>query len=209
MTSYLYNSINGSEPPAIDLKNYAGIYLKANDLKFAELRDKYFKASVYWGAWWKFDPSRNQAEEAYSFSNLINGNAGTLPPAIQVILPDQPDWNNVMVQLHSFFTEFIRWYKKVPLFETNLTTWNAMYKFTIPTIVLGAPLWLWGTPPAGFIHPVSLISHDDTTIQFEGTKAELLTWAQTYQIPINSVDPPLTNDELLHALDVVKRWWKQ
>jgi len=192
---YIYRSMNGSEPPVIDIPKYAGIYLQGNNLKFSELRDKY--KEMYWGAYWVFNPISNQATEAYNFSNLINGNAGTLPPSIQVLLSGQLNWNNIITQLSSFFTEFKRWYKKPLIFETNLSTWNALYKFPIPSIIDDAPLLLWGTPSTGFTHPIALLSHDDNTIDFDGTKEELLVWTQTYILPTPSNPTILTDSEKL------------
>ena len=204
MKIFLYNSTNGSEPPAADLKDYAGIYLQANDLNFAKLRDKYFNLGVYWGAWWKFDKT-NPAGSAYSLSGLLKGNSGDLPPAIQVFTANESNYSNYIGQLQIFFIEFIRWFGKVPVFETNTTTWDALSKFTIPSLIGDAPLWLWGTRNM----PQALTSHDDTTIEFQGTKAELFTWSQTYQQPVAPpIQPPVNDAKLLEALETLKQYFR-
>jgi hypothetical protein len=194
---YLYNSTNGSEPPAQNLKDYAGIYLQLDPTfsQFAALREKY--KAIYWGAWYKWTEN-TLSSEVDRLYNLLGGNPGTLPPAIQFI-GTSANWAVTILHLGEFIQGFAKKFGKNPVFQTNLTTWSAMYKFGIPTTIKNCPLWIYGTTDI----PHALISHDDITIEFAGTKAELLTWAQTYKLPVLvSESPIITSDELLKSFAV-------
>lgn len=215
MTIYLYNSVNGSEPLGADLKDYAGIYLQANDsAQFATLRNKYFGLGIYWGAWfnWKEDSTLQDAD---GFAGILGGNygskpgnSGDLPPVIRLWF-DPANKTVSNEHLGDFVTEFKRVFGRIPVLEISNSIWNSIHKFQVPSIIEQCPLLTGATSPK----PHALTYMDDTTISFEGTKTDLIKWSQTYEIPTNPVPVPtsgiVTDAEIVQTLEIFKRWWKQ